>query len=293
MRVFAGWGIVCALAIAAPAVAQHHPQAAIGVPFNTASDSFFEQTGVNFGLHGHNFFFQQHAFGAAAPQFGGANPQAGLNTGFGFQLPGGIQGDLNIVASQGSQQSLTGSAISTTIPDGGGGGFFAGTATPFVTSVLPVAGDASGFPTWNSPLQERLERLHEAGSASYGIRPGSAAAKAAAKNASKPAAKVESSASAPAAADDLPSAPAASKTSGGPTLTSVEELRGQRAAAASVELQAAEALAEKAKEAEASGKTGVARIYYQQAAHRAGDSPRKAEWAARAAALSPPSRSGR
>ena len=67
-----------------------------------------------------------------------------------------------------------------------------------------------------------------------------------------------------------PSSSAASKTSGGPTLNSVAELQAQRAAAASVELKAAEALAEKAKEAEAAGKLGVARIYYQQAVHPRG-----------------------
>jgi hypothetical protein len=237
----------------------------------------------------HNFFFQQNGMGAAAPQFGGATPNAGLSTGGSFQLPGGAQADFSLVASQGSQRSLVGESVSSTIPSGGVGVVGDNAFTPFVMSVVPIVNEWAPYPT---PVKERVDRLKEAGSASYGVRPGSKAAQAAQKAPAR-SASMKATISAGASADvDLPSPPAAASQDG-PSLSSVAELRERRAAAAEVELQAAAALAEKAKEAEAAGKLGVARIYYQQAASRAGDSPRKGEWAARAAALTTAMRSSR
>ena len=58
--------------LAGSAVAQH---ATVGVPFQTNSNNYFEQIGVNFNFHSNNFFFQQNSFGLASPQFGGATAQ--------------------------------------------------------------------------------------------------------------------------------------------------------------------------------------------------------------------------
>ncbi|HEY1784183.1 MAG TPA: hypothetical protein VGG30_01495, partial [Pirellulales bacterium] len=119
-------GKLCTLALAAfcalagSAAAQH---ATVGVPFQTNSNNYFEQIGVNFNFHSNNFFFQQNSFGVASPQFGGATPNAGATTGFALPLLGG-QAYFNINASQGSRSSNVSQTPSATLTNGVQGGFF-------------------------------------------------------------------------------------------------------------------------------------------------------------------------
>jgi hypothetical protein len=122
-------------------------------PFNSLSNSYFEQVGVGFNLSGRNFFFQQNSFGPAVPPFGGFAPGAGANMGLNFRGDG-FNGSLNFTASQGSRTSMVGQAPSVTLANGVPGGVFDTTISPFVISVIPVVNDAP-----MTPLAERLERI--------------------------------------------------------------------------------------------------------------------------------------
>jgi hypothetical protein len=276
----------------------------IGTPLHQTNNGFFEQIGGNFNAQGQNWFFHENLGGA--PAFGGATPGAGLNTGFGFQFPGG-SGSFNLFAGQGSTSSMTSVAPSVTVMNGATGAVFSGSQTPFVIGVIPVVGERSLPPPapWSgNPLQERLSRMREAGAASAGIREGSPAQRALAErqaqNAeqagqqagagqrarSSPKANAEAVASAQFGGGDSGGAGSGAARQSAPA--SVAELKAMRAAAEaateSAEQREAERLAARAGEAEAAGKPAVARIYYQQAARRA-TGPLKEEWAARATAL--------
>jgi hypothetical protein len=232
----------------------------VAVPFHTASNSFFEQFGVNFGFQSHNFFFQQNSFGLAAPPFGGFTPNAAATTGFSTPLLGG-RAYFNISAGQGSQTSLVSQTPGATLTSGVQGGFFATTQTPFVTSVIPTAGD--------SPLAERLHRLQQEGAHSPRSMASGGNGASGGGNAG--------SDSAPPANQARPGfetklAAAQTSSAGRPTL-SVAELRQLRAQQSAAEDQArqqeTQALVSRGAEAEQAGKWSVARLYFEQAARRA------------------------
>jgi len=128
-------------------------------PFNSLSNSYFEQVGVGFNLTGRNFFFQQNSLGPAVPPFGGFVPGAGANLGMNFRGDG-FSGSLNITASQGSRTSMVGQAPSFTLTNGVPGGVFDSTVSPFVISVIPIVNDAPAEPSdiRPTPLAERLRR---------------------------------------------------------------------------------------------------------------------------------------
>ncbi len=134
-------------------------QIGIQTPFTSASDSFFERFGVNFGFQfpggqgsgsrivGYNGFsaggpvrFSQGGFGSAIPQFGGYDPNASARTGFGYLTPGGGGYSLGFEFGQGNTRSLTNTTPSIVVPNGFGGTISDGAFRPFVTGVIPVAG---------------------------------------------------------------------------------------------------------------------------------------------------------
>jgi len=251
------------------AVAQHHGQVAIGAPLAGVGNGFFEQTGVNFNAHGPGWFLQQNGFGAAAPGFGGAVPGGVAGTGFGFQFPGG-GASFNIAAGQGAATGISGVAPSVTAMNGQNGSMFVGTVSPFVLSVVPIVGAAPVAPWAGSPLGERVSRLQEGGASTSGVRAGPPAAQA----------REAADSQRAALATDDPRSPdrreAVGARQAGPprdvqpaALQSVAEIKAQRAAAERETQREAESLAARAREAEAAGKFGVARIYFQQAARRA------------------------
>jgi hypothetical protein len=215
----------------------------VGVPFQTNSNSFFEQIGVNFGFHVGNFTFQQNSAGLASPQFGGAVPNAGATTGFAIPLPGGGEAFFNITASQGSRASLTSQAASVTLSNGVQGGVFDTTQTPFVINP-GIQGDVS-------PALARWQQLRESGAAVP----------------TRPADKSAVDGAAPRA--PAPARPAAATASGTLSVAQIRAMRAQQTDAARDALERETAsLVERGREAEQNGKRSVARLYYQQAARR-------------------------
>jgi hypothetical protein len=238
--------------IAGSVAAQH---TTVGVPFQTNSNNYFEQVGVNFGFHTGNFFFQQNSFGLASPQFGGATPGAGATTSFALPIRGG-EADFSITASQGSRSSLVSQTPSATLSNGVQGGFFDTTQTPFVAGLAPP-GDMS-------PALERWQQLQSAASSSQ--RPSAVLPRRSAS--AESVASAEGSKRQPFTAR-LASAQSSSTAS---ATLSVAELREMRAHQFQTAHQALEreavALVERGREAEQAGKLSVARLYYEQAARR-------------------------
>jgi hypothetical protein len=217
-------------------------QANISSPFNNVGSGFYENIGTSWGLRGPGWFFN---FGGgnpnpANPGFGGVDPGAGANFGAGFRA-GNTTGFFNLTAGQGANSTFVSQTPNVTIPNGGNGYFIDGSFRPFVTSIMPIVGD----PSDPSPLRERLRRLREGEVAS------------------------------PSPGDESAQASGGGGTaSGGPSTAergdlSVAAIKAQAAAAGQAEDTELAVILEKAKGAEAAGKTNVARIYYQMAARRA------------------------
>jgi hypothetical protein len=261
--------LVIIVGIVAGATALPAQQANVGVPFGQANHSFFEQSGVGFGLRGPGFFFQQNSFGQALPQFGGFDPAAGANLGFAVGN-GQNQGFFNFSFGQGSRSSMVSQSPSVTLGNGGFGGFSAGSWTPFVAGAIPVVGDApiGGVPFGpagsGSVLEERLSRIH--------AEPRTVSAPMPAINEVDPQPPIATDASA-----------------GGVTSLSVAQIQESRAAHRNAEQRArqaeVESLVARAESALADGKPRVARIYFQQAARRA-EGSRQAHLNERVKALS-------
>lgn len=261
---------------AALAYGQHQPQATVTVPFNQAGSGFSEQIGTNWGFNVGNHFFFNFNGGAPAPPFGGFVPGAGLQTGLGIvNGPGGFNGHFNLTAGQGAQTSLVGQSITTTMPSAVPASLADTSQAPFVLGAVPVVGDQS-----TSPLAERIERMKEGGG--YGPREGRQRSAAAEQSAADPGSNLGTGGGGAAVPSGGPS------TATQPPAGSVAQLAALRAAAEQtreqVQQQELEAIVAKAREAEAAGKSGQARIYYRQAAARAA-SPLKEQLLDRAAHL--------
>lgn len=121
-------------------------QATISTPNHSVSDSFFEQTGVQWGLNWNGGFFRFGGPNMAQPPVGNFDPSAGANVGVGFR-GNGVDGFANFRAAQGSRRTFTSQTPSVTLPNGGTGVFSDTSQSPFVISYIPVVG---GFPTVGS-----------------------------------------------------------------------------------------------------------------------------------------------
>jgi hypothetical protein len=268
--------ISCVYALRAlPARAQ---QTTVGTAMNNVGDSFFEGIGVGFNARGPNWFFTNGGSGGAIPQFGGFDPNAGATLGFGFRGPG-FSGSMNIGAAQGSTRGMSSTAGSVTVPNGGMGSISDLTLVPFVTSVVPVVGGAvdQSIPHFgmigpsnsipkSSLFDERIARL-KGGETPTPISSGSSSNGGAASGGQS-----NSSISSADTAKDpqtqlLASAQqsSAGQSGGG----SIAEIRRKQAAEDAKLNQEIQSLFDQARAAKAAGKTGVAKIYYEQAARRA------------------------
>ncbi len=156
--VLVGFSVV--FAAATLAVAQ---QVTIGTPLQGNHDSFSESIGSSWSVSGKNWFLN-FGGGGANPQFGGNDPNAGLNVGTSFQK-GDVQGNFRGWASQGSDRSSTMSSQSVTMMNGQQAYVGDVSEHPFVTSLTPVVGHYTRMrystppATYNTPLQERLQRM--------------------------------------------------------------------------------------------------------------------------------------
>jgi hypothetical protein len=271
--------IVLTISFCAPsAFAQ---QTTVGTGMTNVGDSFFEGFNVGLAARGPNWFFTNGGSGGATPQFGGFDPNAGATLGFGFRGPG-FNGSLNIGAAQGSTRGMSSTAGSVTVPNGGMGSISDVSLVPFVTGVVPIVGGAVDQsiphfgmigPPNNVPrtslFDERIARLKDgetprpiySSSSSTGAAGGSEAGeKQSGAIPSLPDPKDQQ-------AQRLASAQqsSAGQSGGG----SIAEIRRKQAAEDAKLSQEIQTLFDQASAAKAAGKTGVAKIYYEQAARKA------------------------
>ena len=148
-----------------------------------------------------------------------------------------------------------------------------------------------------TPLDERVQRLRGAGRALYGLRDGVPNRPRIPFEDRLPTRRVDKSAGAASPSNEtpgkqpLPAAVASDRSSADqPPLGSVSELNQARAAGQTGQQQEIDSLVQKAQAAEAAGKPGQAKIFYQQAARRA-PSPLKEQLLQRAAFFSGATRS--
>ena len=117
----------------------------------SVSDSFYEYSGVNWGMNFGNAnsgsgsrSFGGFNFGAPAiPQFGGYNPNSAAR--FGFAQKGNPGFHFGLTMASGSNRSLVSSGTSTTSLNGYPSSIFSGSMRPFVTGYTPVVGNNSGY----------------------------------------------------------------------------------------------------------------------------------------------------
>jgi len=294
--------LACLLCYAADAPAQ---QVTVSTPYHALSDSFFENMGTSWGLQGRNWNF---SFGGgnpnmAAPQFGGFDPQAGANFGFGFNR-GGLGGQFSGNFGQGSRRSFVSQTPSVTLQNGVPGYVSDTSQSPFVISYIPIVG---GFPSVGflnpvpplPPVPAPISRIRQADVLNALQR-----ARAARRQgdlggapdeplgvigppeqpAIRPPAQARGGhddlvlgrpAPAPLPADQRPLDESARKlataraSSAGRPAPSVAEARRLHAADQAEQNAEAMQYLERARNAEATGKANVAKIFYQMAARRA------------------------
>ena len=118
--------------------------------FGGVSDSFFNHTGVNWGLNFGNSSGSGSrsrggfSFGAPAiPQFGGYSPGSGAN--FGFARTGNPSFNFGITMAKGSNRVHTSTGVGTTSLNGYPSNFFSGSVRPFVTGFIPVVSNGGYF----------------------------------------------------------------------------------------------------------------------------------------------------
>jgi len=287
-RAFSGFHpllVVVALACLTNAVSAQYSQ--VTAPFHTVNDSFFERIGVGFGFdlrggnpgaHGGpsgviglnplgqptangNIPFRQGGFGSALPPFGGHD--AGSDANLGFAMSGDNGGMFfNFAAGQGSDRSFVTQAPTIVIPNGGQGTIIDTTQRPFVTGFIPVVGGLrppyypapgallSGAP---HPALAQIQRLT-------------------ADQQARHVAQLVAEGKANRATQER-AAGAAGQPDARSTATrgdfSVADIRAARATEAQQEDRELAGWIERARGAEAAGKTSVAKIYYKMAARRA------------------------
>ncbi len=243
--------MLLAMLLAAPVQAQ---QTMVTLPSHRINDSFFERIGV--GWHwestrpGRQMFFNYPGLNSAVPFFGGWDP--GTDARFGFAgRKGNTRFGFNMALQQGNSRTMMSSAPSVMIPNGGSGSISSTTLRPFVTGWIPVVGQQAYSP-WRAPMA-RPAWLNERTISQ--VR----------RNASRASTTREE---APLRLSSAPPSTNSTITTATQGASSVAEIRRQQLVEDELHLQQVEELVERARGAEAAGKLGVARIYYQQAANR-------------------------
>ena len=246
-------------------------QIKLTTPYQQLSDKYYENFNVNWGFtpppgKNSNFFFNMGAANSTPPPFGGYDPASDARFGAAIRTNAGTF-NFGISAGQGNSRTNTVTAPSIVIPNGGNGFLFDGSSRPFVMGVVPVVGNnsfnlmppmAPSGSTYASPLQERLSRLRQ-GEKVTGSKP----------QPSGDDATKETAGDARATTASRGSAGVASTSTANHGDVSVKEIQSQQAAEDTTRQQEFTDRLEKARAYEEAGKTGIARMYYQQAAARA------------------------
>jgi len=153
-------------------------QIQVSTPFTTVNDSFFENTGVNFGFtipggRGPgsrivglteagimpNIMFNQGSAASAIPQFGGFDPNASARFGFRTIGRGGGGISLGMNFGKGSNRSIVSTTPSIVVQNGFGGTLTNGSFNPFVTGVTPIVGGGNIV----SPIDNGVTRALRSG----------------------------------------------------------------------------------------------------------------------------------
>lgn len=236
------WLVPAAMAIAQP------PHSAASLGQHAVSNGFYERFGTQWGFQGRGFFFQNGGPGPV-PVFGGYDPSGDAR----FHV-GGRHGFFNLYASTGSSRSMVSNSAMLTMPQAGIGSISSSALRPFVIGYTPVVSDGSA-----SPLAERLGRLRRGESASLIRRsPPSPSASDEALDDAPPTSRLGDSATSSTIASS------ASRSD-----LSIAEIRRRQADEQALQNEEAISLCAQARDQEQLGNTGLARIYYQQAAKRA------------------------
>ena len=281
-------GLIIAVVVAGLSIraetGSHAQQVQLTSPYQTMSDSFYENFGfggINMGRSGPGggWYFNTGPAGSTPPQFGGYDP--GADARFGMRFGGPLGFGFNMLAGQGSSRSNTVTAPTIVMPNGGSGSLFSGSIRPFVTGVVPIVGNAPAVPMMPiapqysvSPLAQRLAQLQQQPATQAGAGadrdpvPVAPPPRPAADDAGPLVIK-----GGQVQGDPEAGRPAAAAASGDSTANhgdlSVAEIRRQQAAEEAARLEEIQVRIEKAKGLEEAGKPGQAKIYYQQAATRA------------------------
>jgi len=281
------------ISFAADASAQ---QVTISTPFHSNNDSFFERTGTNWGFNKGNMFFSFGSPGMAMPQFGGFDPSAGINSGF-YHQRGDFNGYFNWAAAHGFRQSFVTQVPSVTMMNGQSAYISDQSITPFVMGFIPVVG---GYPTtgYMGPIRPLPD--YAMGNPGMGVSPlvGNPQVRSLIENMQTPlqghsddlpepptiapdrAPQPRPKAAVRAKQDDLDlvaEAPVAAPnraasnqpSSAGRAVPSVAEARRLHEAEQASDDDESQVLFQRGRAAEAQGKQGAAKIYYQMVARRA------------------------
>ncbi len=151
--------LACPMSMALPVTSHAQQQVVVSTPFNTVTDSFWERTGIGWGLSGRGWSFHNGGPGPA-PKFGGYDANSDAHFGF-----GGRSGDLswtfNMLAGQGHSRSVVSQVPSVTVMNGQTGQVFDGRIRPFVTGFIPVVGHGGSPGPVIVPWQQRLQQLNQ------------------------------------------------------------------------------------------------------------------------------------
>lgn len=125
--------------LALTAAALHAQQVTVGAPTHTINHSFFEGIGTSWGIRGNGFTFQFGGPQIPLPPAGRPDMGAGLTGGLAWIGPSATA-HLNFHALQGARSGMISQTPSVTLPNGGTAYIGDASMSPFVISVIPVVG---------------------------------------------------------------------------------------------------------------------------------------------------------
>jgi hypothetical protein len=138
-------------------------QTTIGTRSNTVSDGFYEHTGVSWGISSGNF---RAYFGTpmlTQPTAGGYQPGSGPTLSYTFQGRG-TSGYFNLFASQGSTRTAASQSPSVTLMNGQQAFVSDTVQSPFVMGLMPVVGGNAGPAMVSTAVQLPTFSLYGVGS---------------------------------------------------------------------------------------------------------------------------------
>jgi hypothetical protein len=247
-------------------------QVAVGTPLVGVHDGFFEHFNIGWAFRSGSLSFQFGGPQFAVPPFGGFNPSLGAHFGLANRWGNG-EFALNFLGSQGRQTTMTMTAPSVTALNGVPGYVQDVSMRPFVVGLVPVVGEFPAFPLYPidpfypvprpvrvSPLYEKFARLKR----EMPRRPDA--------DRTAGADRILGDEAAPSALPGLVRRSASTAERGD---ISVAEIQKQQELEDAERQREIDRLIAAAHEAERSGRMGIARVRFQQAAARSAGQQRE------------------